>query len=117
LRASRRPHGRGKTVTVAKGWGLVTNKRGERECDAKRQIAFLALIQIASTTASKKHENIRKSRKKERIRECLSGGNSGMIMGFALNAERDHLNPARKCALCVRRNGQSTKRKNLAGKA
>ena len=25
LRASRRPHGRGKTVTVAKGWGLVTN--------------------------------------------------------------------------------------------
>lgn len=26
LRASRRPHGRGKTVTVAKGWGLVANK-------------------------------------------------------------------------------------------
>lgn len=30
LRASRRPHGRGKTVTVAKGWGLVTNKGGKR---------------------------------------------------------------------------------------
>lgn len=26
LRASRRPHGRGKTVTVAKGWGLVTKQ-------------------------------------------------------------------------------------------
>nr|DAL72880.1 MAG TPA: hypothetical protein [Caudoviricetes sp.] len=26
LRASRRPHGRGKTVTVAKGWGLVAKQ-------------------------------------------------------------------------------------------
>nr|DAE79675.1 MAG TPA: Type III restriction enzyme, res subunit [Caudoviricetes sp.] len=30
LRGPRGPHGRGKTVTVAKGWGLVTNKEEKR---------------------------------------------------------------------------------------
>nr|DAH42992.1 MAG TPA: ParB protein [Caudoviricetes sp.] len=36
LRASRRPHGRGKTVTVAKGWGLVTNKEESMEITKRR---------------------------------------------------------------------------------
>jgi hypothetical protein len=36
LRASRRPHGRGKAVTVAKGWGLVA-KQEEGVYDITKQ--------------------------------------------------------------------------------
>jgi hypothetical protein len=51
LRASRRPHGRGKTVTVAKGWGLVTKQEESMEI-TKRRLADI----VPYAANAKKHD-------------------------------------------------------------
>lgn len=51
MRASRRPHGRGKTVTVAKGWGLVTKQEESMEI-TKRRLADI----VPYAANAKKHD-------------------------------------------------------------
>ena len=64
LRASRRPHGRGKTVTVAKGWGLVTNKEESMEI-TKRRLADI----VPYAGNAKKHDKRQISNVAESIKQ------------------------------------------------